>query len=80
MDHALVETIQRIGGIMGAHTVAEGVDSEEVLAALTLIGVDFVQGLQVRRPVPLVQIHEEVLRSGDTSNIRRSGLRPLMSS
>jgi diguanylate cyclase (GGDEF)-like protein len=77
IDHALVETIQRIAGIMGVRTVAEGVESEEVLAVLALIGVDFAQGMHVRRPVPLVQIHEEVVRSGDTSNIRRAWLQQL---
>jgi diguanylate cyclase (GGDEF)-like protein len=75
IDHALVETIHRIGGIMGVRTVAEGVESEEILGALALIGVDFAQGMHVRPPVPLVQIHEEVLRSGETSNIQRAGLR-----
>ena len=80
IDHALVETIHRIGGIMGVRTVAEGVESEEVLGALALIGVDYAQGMHVRRPVPLVQIHEEVARgSGDTGNIRRSALRQLSS-
>jgi diguanylate cyclase (GGDEF)-like protein len=77
IDHALVETIQRIAGIMGVRTVAEGVESEEILEALALIGVDFAQGMHVRRPVPLVQIHEEVVRSGDTSNIRRAWLQQL---
>jgi EAL domain-containing protein (putative c-di-GMP-specific phosphodiesterase class I) len=77
IDHALVETIQRIAGIMGVRTVAEGVESEEVLEVLALIGVDFAQGMHVRRPVPLVQIHEEVVRSGDTSNIRRAWLQQL---
>ncbi len=43
IDHALVETIQRIAGIMGVRTVAEGVESEEVLEVLALIGVDFAQ-------------------------------------
>lgn len=77
IDHALVETIQRIAGIMGVRTVAEGVESEEILEALALIGVDFAQGMHVRRPVPLVHIHEEVVRSGDTSNIRRAWLQQL---
>ncbi len=72
IDHALVETIHRIGGIMGVRTVAEGVESEGVLGALALIGVDFAQGWHVRRPVPLVQIHEDVVRSGETSNIRQA--------
>lgn len=75
IDHALVETIHRIGGIMGVRTVAEGVESEGILAALALIGVDFAQGWHVRRPVPLVQIHEEVVSSGATSNIHHASLR-----
>jgi diguanylate cyclase (GGDEF)-like protein len=75
IDHALVETIHRIGGIMGVRTVAEGVESESILGALALIGVDFAQGMHVRRPVPLVQIHEEVKHSGETSNIRHAALR-----
>jgi EAL domain-containing protein (putative c-di-GMP-specific phosphodiesterase class I) len=80
IDHALVETIHRIGGIMGVRTVAEGVESEEVLGALALIGIDYAQGMHVRRPVPLVRIHEEAVRgSGDTSNIRRSAPRQLSS-
>jgi EAL domain-containing protein (putative c-di-GMP-specific phosphodiesterase class I) len=74
IDHALVETIHRIGGIMGVRTVAEGVESEAVLAALALIGVDFAQGMHVRPPVPLVQIHEEVSGTGDTSTVRRAAL------
>ena len=75
IDHALVETIHRIGSIMGVRTVAEGVESESILGALALIGVDFAQGMHVRRPVPLVQIHEEVIHSGETSNVRRAALR-----
>jgi diguanylate cyclase (GGDEF)-like protein len=56
IDYAMVETIHRIGGIMGVYTVAEGVENESVLAALALIGVDFAQGFHIRRPVPLEQI------------------------
>src|SRR5690606_31839883 len=60
IDHAMVETIQRIAGIMGVRTVAEGVETPEVLDALSLIGVDFAQGNWVRRAVPLVQMHTVV--------------------
>ena len=56
IDFAMVETIHRIGGIMGVRTVAEGVESENVLAALALIGVEFAQGFHVQRAVPLEQI------------------------
>jgi EAL domain-containing protein (putative c-di-GMP-specific phosphodiesterase class I) len=41
---------------MGMQTVAEGVENEEVLAALALIGVDFAQGFHIQRPMPLEQI------------------------
>jgi EAL domain-containing protein (putative c-di-GMP-specific phosphodiesterase class I) len=56
IDFAMVETIHRIGGIMGMQTVAEGVENENVLAALALIGVDFAQGFHIQRPMPLEQI------------------------
>jgi EAL domain-containing protein (putative c-di-GMP-specific phosphodiesterase class I) len=56
IDFAMVETIHRIGGIMGVHTVAESVENESVLAALALIGVDFAQGFHIRRPVPLGEL------------------------
>jgi diguanylate cyclase (GGDEF)-like protein len=56
IDFAMVETIHRIGGIMGVRTVAESVENENVLAALALIGVDFAQGFHISRPVPMEQI------------------------
>jgi diguanylate cyclase (GGDEF)-like protein len=62
IDFAMVETIHRIGGIMGVYTVAESVENESVLAALALIGVDFAQGFHIRRPVPLEQLSEALLR------------------
>ncbi len=67
IDHAMVETIQRIAGIMGMRTVAEGVETAEVLDALSLIGVDFAQGNWVRRAVPLVQIPTLVGSGGQGS-------------
>jgi diguanylate cyclase (GGDEF)-like protein len=56
IDFAMVETIHRIGGIMGVRTVAEGVENESVLTALGLIGVDFAQGFHVRQAVPLEEL------------------------
>jgi EAL domain-containing protein (putative c-di-GMP-specific phosphodiesterase class I) len=37
---------------MGKSTVAEFVESEEVLAALRGIGVDYAQGYAIGKPVP----------------------------
>lgn len=56
IDHALVETIQRVASIMGVRTVAEGVEDAETLAAVALIGVDFAQGAHLSLPLPLAQV------------------------
>jgi diguanylate cyclase (GGDEF)-like protein/PAS domain S-box-containing protein len=56
VNYAVVEAIQNIGRVMGIQTVAESVEDEDVLAALTLIGVDFAQGFFLGRPVPLREI------------------------
>jgi EAL domain-containing protein (putative c-di-GMP-specific phosphodiesterase class I) len=41
---------------MGVRTVAEGVEDAEMLAAIALIGVDFVQGSHLSPAVPLEQM------------------------
>lgn len=56
IDHALVETIQRVAGIMGVRTVAEGVEDAAMLAAIALIGVDFAQGSHLSPAKPLPQM------------------------
>jgi diguanylate cyclase (GGDEF)-like protein/PAS domain S-box-containing protein len=56
VDFAVVEAIQRIGRVMGIHTVAECVESAAALEALARIGVDYAQGFHLHRPVPLAQI------------------------
>ena len=53
IDRAMVEAIHRIGHQMGLKTVAEYVESEETLAMLREIGVDYVQGNGVHCPEPL---------------------------
>jgi diguanylate cyclase (GGDEF)-like protein len=54
IDYAVVEAVHRIGRVMGVKTVAESVESEAVLAALLLVGVDFAQGFHLGRPVPML--------------------------
>jgi len=53
IDRSMVEAIHRIGHQMGLKTVAEYVESEETLAMLREIGVDYVQGNGVHCPEPL---------------------------
>jgi EAL domain-containing protein (putative c-di-GMP-specific phosphodiesterase class I) len=49
----MVEAIHRIGHQMGLKTVAEYVESDQILALLRQIGVDYVQGSGVHQPEPL---------------------------
>ncbi|MFO7542583.1 MAG: EAL domain-containing protein [Thiobacillus sp.] len=53
IDRAMVEAIHRIGHQMGLKTVAEYVESDQTLAVLRQIGVDYVQGNGVHCPEPL---------------------------
>ncbi|UCE89097.1 MAG: EAL domain-containing protein [Pseudomonadota bacterium] len=53
MDRALVESINQIGHVMGIRTIAEYVETPEILAVLREIGVDYAQGYGIVRPVPL---------------------------
>ena len=56
VDYAVVESIHKIGRIMGIKTVAESVETEAILAALLLVGVDFAQGFHVAQPMPILEI------------------------
>lgn len=50
MDHAIVEAINRIGHVAGLHTIAEFVESREILDTLGRVGVDYAQGYHIHRP------------------------------
>lgn len=53
VGHAMVESINKIGHLMGVQTIAEFVESPAVLEQLIALGVDHVQGYQLGRPRPL---------------------------
>ena len=52
-DYAMVSTINHLAHVMGLKTVAEFVESEELLEALQSLGVDYVQGYLIAKPSPL---------------------------
>ncbi len=52
IDRAMVEMIHHIGKVTGKRTIAEFVESEEIMAALVNIGIDHAQGFAVGRPLP----------------------------
>ena len=53
VDHAMVESINQIGHIMGVQTIAEFVETHEALEKLIALGVDHVQGYQLGKPRPM---------------------------
>jgi diguanylate cyclase (GGDEF)-like protein len=65
VDRSMVEAIHRIGHQMGLQTVAEYVESEQILALLREIGVDFAQGSGVHYPEPLETLCAKPAPSGE---------------
>ncbi len=53
VDLAMVESINHIGHVMGIKTIAEFVENEAILEKLREIGVNYVQGYYIHKPVPL---------------------------
>jgi diguanylate cyclase (GGDEF)-like protein len=64
IDRAMVKSIHEIGRVMGKKTVAEFVESEAILNELSIIGVDYVQGFAIGKPIPfpgLIERHNDAL-------------------
>lgn len=53
IDYAMVDAINKVGHVMGLQTIAEFVESPNILKKLTEIGVDFAQGIGIAPPTPL---------------------------
>ncbi len=48
--------MNHIGHSLGLRTIAEYVENEAILAKLRHIGLDYVQGYHIGRPVPLDEL------------------------
>lgn len=53
INRAMVEAINTVGHTMGLKTIAEFVETPEIMAQLSRLGVDFAQGYLIDRPQPL---------------------------
>jgi diguanylate cyclase (GGDEF)-like protein/PAS domain S-box-containing protein len=60
IDRAMVEAIQQVGKVMKLKTIAEHVEDEVTLEVLKQIGVDYVQGYHLGKPVSVKRLVEEV--------------------
>ena len=56
IDYAMVRSINSIGHVMGMKTIAEFVESNEIMGRLKKIGVDFAQGYALGKPLALDDI------------------------
>ncbi len=56
LDQEIVESIVRLAQAVGARSVAEFAESEQIVQRMALIGVDFVQGYAIARPMPIERI------------------------
>ena len=70
VDRGLVEAIAQIGQTMGIRTIAERVDSAEVLARLADIGIEYAQGHHIAAPQPVENLETLIAREPDV--IRRT--------
>jgi len=55
VDRSMVEAISQVGKTMGIQTIAERVESPEVLAELGRLGVGYAQGFHIARPRPTTE-------------------------
>jgi len=53
IDEALVDSINHVGHLLGMATVAEFVENEMLAEKLKSIGVDYLQGYGIAKPVPI---------------------------
>ena len=55
VDFAMVKSINQIGHLMGVETIAEFVESTEIMQVLKKLNVDYGQGFYIASPLPLSQ-------------------------
>ena len=53
LSRSVVDSINRIGHVLGISTIAEFVESKEIAVVLERLGVDYVQGFGIHRPESL---------------------------
>jgi diguanylate cyclase (GGDEF)-like protein/PAS domain S-box-containing protein len=53
LDHAMVRSIHEVASVAGKQTIAESVESIELIVRLRQIGIEFLQGHAIHNPAPL---------------------------
>ena len=58
VGRAMVQSVNQIGQLMAVKTIAEYVETPQIIQLLREIGIDFGQGYGISKPIPLPQIIE----------------------
>ena len=58
LDREIVQSINRLAGAIGAQTVAECVEDLDIAEQMQSIGIDFLQGWGIARPMPFMEMLE----------------------
>ena len=53
IDQAMVQAINNIGHVMGLETIAEYVETPVIKKHLRAMGLDYVQGYAIEKPMPI---------------------------
>jgi Amt family ammonium transporter len=69
-SESMVKAIAQLAQDMGIETVAEYVESEEIMERLRRLGVDYAQGFAVARPEPLLGVLQS-LQVEESARLRR---------
>ena len=72
-DRLILKSTIDLAHSLGMSVVAEGVETPEVQAALTLLGCDVIQGYLISRPVPLADLTEFLAGWGQTPRLAAVG-------
>jgi diguanylate cyclase (GGDEF)-like protein/PAS domain S-box-containing protein len=56
LDHAMVRSIYEVASVAGKRTIAESVESIELIVRLRQIGIEFLQGHAIHNPEPLERL------------------------
>ena len=63
LDEAMVRSIAEVARIMDKITVAEFVEGPQQAEVLTRLGIDYLQGYGIGKPVPLAELFDELHRA-----------------
>lgn len=65
IDLAMVQAINQIGHTMGIKTIAEFVEDQHTLEAVTKVGIDYAQGYILAKPMPIeIALYKEPIDLG----------------